>query len=376
MPITGNKGEWSEAYVLLKLLADGRLNAADSSLEPLADVFYPLVKVIKHEADQERAYVLNGNIKVVDGLSNEVLFEVPVARFLEESKLMLDGIKASSGSFALPASENFLNSIDVHSLSAGSANTKDIIVVVHDMVTGKKPELGFSIKSLIGKDATLFNPGAGTNFIYELDAPRGLDFNVEDFNRETFVRSRISARLNRLEELGFSIRFARTQSNTLELNLTLIDSSLPQILGFILLDRFKSGRSSIYELLARITEANPLKFDLSCGHPFYSYKMKSFLVDAALGMTPEKVWNGVYDATGGIIIVKETGDLVCYHIYNRNEFQTYLIENTRLEQAATSEDSLNPGFVDAKKSKPYKYGWVYEENGKYFIKLNLQVRFK
>lgn len=92
-------------------------------------------------------------------------------------------------------------------------------------------------------------------------------------------------------------------------------------------------------------------------------------------MTPETVWTGKYDATGGIIIVKENGDLVCYHIYNKTEFQDYLINNTKLEQASTSEDDNNPGFSKILKPKPYKFGWVYEETGELFIKLNLQIRF-
>ncbi|MBD3211216.1 MAG: HpaII family restriction endonuclease, partial [Candidatus Lokiarchaeota archaeon] len=31
--ITGNKGEWSEIYVFFKLLADGKLYAADGDLQ-------------------------------------------------------------------------------------------------------------------------------------------------------------------------------------------------------------------------------------------------------------------------------------------------------------------------------------------------------
>jgi len=77
-------------------------------------------------------------------------------------------------------------------------------------------------------------------------------------------------------------------------------------------------------------------------------------------MTPSGIWIGKYDATGGIIIVKEDGDLVCYHIYNRNEFQDYLLNNTRFEQASTSR---------------YKFGSLYKENGKIYLKLNLQIRF-
>ena len=103
-----------------------------------------------------------------------------------------------------------------------------------------------------------------------------------------------------------------------------------------------------------------MNYDLSLGHPIYEYKIKSFLTDVALGMTPQKKWDGVYDATGGIIIVKKDGDIVCYHIYNRNDFQEYLLNNTRLEQASTSR---------------YEFGDVYKKGHDYYIKLNLQIRF-
>ena len=77
-------------------------------------------------------------------------------------------------------------------------------------------------------------------------------------------------------------------------------------------------------------------------------------------MTPARIWTGQYDATGGIIIVKQDGELVCYHIYNRNEFQDYLLNNTRIEQASTSR---------------YEFGSLYKDNDKIFMKLNLQIRF-
>ncbi len=37
--ITGNKGEWSEIYTFLKLLADGRLYAADAELNKIQDIW-------------------------------------------------------------------------------------------------------------------------------------------------------------------------------------------------------------------------------------------------------------------------------------------------------------------------------------------------
>jgi len=79
-------------------------------------------------------------------------------------------------------------------------------------------------------------------------------------------------------------------------------------------------------------------------------------------MKPSDVWNGYYDANGGYIIVREDGDIVCYHIYNKNEFEDYLLNNTKL---------------DTPSSTRHRFGTLYKDtNNNLLIKLNLQIRFK
>ena len=77
-------------------------------------------------------------------------------------------------------------------------------------------------------------------------------------------------------------------------------------------------------------------------------------------MLPGTVWTGKADATGGYIVVKEDGDVLCYHLYNRNEFEDYLLNNTRFERASASR---------------HDFAKVYKINNDYFINLNLQIRF-
>ena len=77
-------------------------------------------------------------------------------------------------------------------------------------------------------------------------------------------------------------------------------------------------------------------------------------------MMPGSLWDGRYDATGGYLIVRDDGEIVCYHNYNRNEFQDYLIARTKLETPSSSK---------------FDFGYVYKENNSYYIKLNLQIRF-
>ena len=93
----------------------------------------------------------------------------------------------------------------------------------------------------------------------------------------------------------------------------------------------------------------------------YEYKFKKFLCSCALGMKPAKKWDGLDEANGGYIIVKADGEILAYHIYNRNFFEQYLLDNTIFERASTSK---------------HDYMQLYEKDGEMFIKLNLQVRFR
>src|ERR1035437_3520918 len=58
--LTGNKGEWSEFYVLLKLLVEQRLYAADEDLNKIDNIFYIVLAIIAGKNSfGERNYELN-----------------------------------------------------------------------------------------------------------------------------------------------------------------------------------------------------------------------------------------------------------------------------------------------------------------------------
>ena len=59
----GNKGEWSEIYTFFKLLADGKLYAADEKLNRIPEQFYPIIKILREEFNNKREYVYRVKIK-------------------------------------------------------------------------------------------------------------------------------------------------------------------------------------------------------------------------------------------------------------------------------------------------------------------------
>ena len=231
---------------------------------------------------------------------------------------------------------------------------------LYDQRTGTNPELGFSIKSQLGGASTLLNAGKTTNFIFKINNLTLIQNQILEINGiET--RSKIKDRIKKITELGGELQFQKTESSVFGNNLILIDSALPKIIAESLHLFFTSTFSAVLDLTAQISATNPLDYNLDTNHPFYSYKIKRFLTDIALGMMPSKVWTGELDATGGYLVVKDNGEVLCYHIYNRNEFEDYLFTNTKLETASSTR---------------HEFGKIYEENGQLYFKLNLQIRFK
>ena len=70
MAATGNKGEWSGAYVLLRVLSDGKLFVAiDENLTRNDNVFFNVLKAIRIENNHKYDYaaaVDNGSITIID----------------------------------------------------------------------------------------------------------------------------------------------------------------------------------------------------------------------------------------------------------------------------------------------------------------------
>jgi len=355
--ITGNKGEWSEIYALFKLLGDKNLFAGDADLKKIENLFYPIIKIIRNETGGNYEYEITGDLVVVSGGREKL--RIPVKTFSEQAVNLLSKIKGSTGAFCIPETEAFMKSVNCGYLKAKSTSKSDIRIVIHDQRINQTAELGFSIKSQLGGDSTLLNAGKTTNFVYQINGFNGSTSDIQKIN-VIDTRSKIKDRLEEVKKLGGKLKFLSLEQDMFKNNLVLIDSLLPNILAEVIKQFFTSNLSRISSLTEEISSKNPLGYDTQFSHSFYEYKIKKFLTDVALGMMPSKVWGGLYDATGGYLIVKEDGEILCYHIYNRNQFEDYLFHNTKLETAS---------------SKRHDFGKVFSEGENLYFKLNLQIRF-
>lgn len=358
--LSGNKGEWSEIYVFLRLLDIGKLYAADENLEKINTVFYDVLKIIRSEAIGTLEFVHSketDTISVLNTSTNNIIMSLSSTDFKNEADKLYNTIISTKGSaFSIDETEEFLQNIGVKTLKAKSDDKADIRIKIHDINSGYEAVQGFSIKSRLGSPSTLINAGKTTNFIYEVTG----NINDSIANEFNTCSPLFKKRFEVLEDNNCTLTYIDMANETFKNNLMLIDGVLPQITADLLIAYYKDGYNDVLSAVNKISEDNPLGYNLEKGHPFYSYKFKKLLTECALGMLPSKMWDGTADATGGYIIVREDGEILCYHLFNRNEFENYLLKNTKFETASTTR---------------HEFGTIYKENGKYYIKLNLQVRF-
>ena len=206
----------------------------------------------------------------------------------------------------------------------------------------------------------LLEPSKASNFQFEIIGRSLSDNQMESINNIA-GRSKVKRRVEAIKEAACMLSFMKISNSIFSNNLILIDSALPKILSIMVIQFYSGNLSKTSNLLALLEEDNLLDLDTSDNYSFYSYKIKRLYTDIALGMMPAKVWSGDYDATGGYLIAKNDGDIVCYHhIYEKNQFEDYLINNTKFGAASSSS---------------HDFGKIYSENGKFYINLNLQICF-
>lgn len=355
MAITGNKGEWSEAYAFLRLLADGKLFAADEQLNRINDMFFPVLKIIREETRgmQYEYHPNSDTAEVRIYLNEEPVLSMSASVFDDEARYLLGEISAGKTAFEVSRTEAFIKTLFMSKLKAPTTDKSDINVQIHDVTTGYQNVVGFSIKSDLGAPPTLLNAGKTTNFIYEVTGMSVSDIaEINAIDTRTKLIDRMAAITNR----GGALTFLGMENATFARNLSMIDSQMPAVVSEMLIGYYTQNVSSCTLLADHVSQINPLTQDAE----FYKHNIKELLCAIALGMKPATPWDGTDEATGGYIIVKTDGDVLAYHMYNRDAFRGYLLKNTKLERGSSSK---------------HDFCTLYQEDGNIKIKLNLQIRF-
>ena len=358
MTLTGNKGEWSELYVLLVLISSGRLELANADLTP-SGAEYEVVGVSRSQADGQVEYVLDFEGSSLWVRTESAEEKVDIAELDPAIKTILHRLKVpGSSSVEVPEIETLMTKLRVQQLSARSSAKSDLAVLVKDKGTGEILRLEFSIKSQLGSPSTLLNASGATNF--RLTLPYESQFIPELKEMDGKPGQIVARALECFENLSVPL----PTNKVFESNLMLVDSQMPVIVGAMLLGYYSGVERSIPSIVDWVATRDPLRMSLgSKTAAFYEFKVKTMLSDFALAMFPGKPWDGTYTADGGYVIVDSDGRLSCFPSVQRDVFREYLYLNTRLETASTKRHGFGVIHVDDAAKTAY-------------VDLNLQIRFR
>lgn len=411
-----NRGEWTEAYVFLRLLGDGRIYGASADLSKDELTYIDIINVIRDEPDKYLIFerFIKDEITYVQSFNGEEKLKIVTAPELTDKATFLyeqiKGITAGGRRIKIPEIQEYLEELSIDSPKANlskKAKEKygaktDIIVTTEDSFDHIRTIGGFSIKSHIGSSPTLFNCSQSSGFVYKIvgcDADGMHRLNYKDGFLEIISAIR--------EE--YALEYVGCRNEIFEQNIRIVDSRMDEILQNAILMQvgyFDGGESSsIPDMSEALAKLNPI--GVKNPKIFYEAKLKTFLFASFAGMTASTEWNGRKKLTGGYIDVDKEGEMLYYRAISDDIFENYLFKHTYVDRPdrgvnkdlavarakalidesreLTDEEiyeiehkkNINPktGKRD-KKDKKGDFGYVYQDGDDFYIVINFQVRFR
>lgn len=346
-----NKGEWSELYTFLYLLENPDLVIVDENLQVIDSTLFKILEIIL----TDKRYKIQAQ-NIIKLFNNGQIKNYSLSTLSTQNKILLVKIlahKSAKGSFEINEIQPLIDDFFDGKKPKGDSNVKaDLIANILDNKFNNNVTLKYSIKSSLGRPATILNASKHTNFIYRVT---NIDDDIMDDCNSRDGSEKLLDRCRFLASKGAKIKFQKVESTIFKDNLQLIDSNLDKFLAEILYASYEMNQKNLKELICLLSKSKN-KYN------FYKKKITDLANAIAFGMYPGKIWNGTNEVNGGIILVTKTGEVCLLDlIYYKHIVDKYLIDNIKL-------DSPDPNR--------YLMFDIYKEKGKYFFKLNLQIRFK
>lgn len=344
-----NRGEWSELYALLHVLATGKIQSGVPDNNEVND--FQVISVSRIIDGVNHVFRIAGpNVEVLDAAGSTVVAVIPRSQLLEHSELLLSKIKTETGaSFPISEMTPIMSLLRIKKV-AGSLEKTDLSIKFYDPRIKQETKQGFSIKSFMGGRPTLLNASGTTNIEYTI-AGNISTIEITELNELGPVEVVTS-----LFGLGCQLAPSHMDTRFVE-NLRMIDSEMDMLLAHIVLASYQGKGRGMSDILKILVNTNPLKFLPANSEVRYAHKIKDLLEAVALGMRPSKPWIGLAEAKGGHLIVTSTGEVICHHTLDKDTLRNYLFENTAIDTPSTTR---------------YNFGKI--ANNK--LNLNFQIRFK
>lgn len=339
-----NKGELSEIYAVMKLIHQRIVPYGDRQANPSAQH----IRVVCINNGTTTLTLQDMYIEVVNGQQTT---QIALSDLLSADELdrLVAEIKQEKGTFSNAKIDRIVDRLQL-SKTKGNALDKADVYLSFEENQQRFDQQGIGIKSFLGASPTLLNASQATNFIYEITGLSLTDAMIDEIN-QIETNAKIRDRIQAIQAHHGRLKFHGCENAIYESNLRKVDTQMPMmiadaLLGFFSMDG-KKALSSYPITIAHAERASEVNI-----------RLKDFVHHTILGIFPTKPWDGQLTAVG-VLLVKQDGSLVFYHVNQINLFKDYFYDHA---------------FFDTPSSTRHRFGLIYREQGKLFFKLNLQLR--
>ena len=353
--ISHNRGEWSELYGVLFLLVNPKLNIVNAKLETIDSALglFILDEVISKSSVSLRYKIVNSTILIfIDDYQYNTM---SVEEINEARQILIDNIKnatANNGAFEIPSLNQFLKEFSNNNeFKTGSREKGDIELILFDSKREKDINLSYSIKSSLGSPATILNSSKNTDVMYRVH-----NFDISKISEVNAIntRTKLLDRIRKIESLGGRIEYDSIPSPNFEYNLKMVDTDMPKYLGNTLLYSYKNNNKKLNDIFLQSNEFDDCNIAMK--------KLGDLISAISFGFVPGTKWDGNKTVTGGLIIIKDSGQVCLLDlIYFENEVNKFLINESKLDSPSSSR---------------YHMLELFESRGNIYFTLNLQIRYK
>lgn len=349
----GNLGNWSELLALASIIVNRGAHGPLKNDSSTVRRFFRVLEIyLKESNPNSRLHYLLDEDGVTLIRDDDSLGSLDLENITENMNRLLSDMlsKSATRHFSVQSGQELLKLLGKSDIGASSnQRVSDFELVISDPQTGNpSPRIGYSVKSSIGSAATLLNASGATNFVYEVTHPDGSD------PRLVLSGDSLKGHINQLLSAGCAISYRSMSNATFEHNLMRVDSLMPHLMSEVLLNSLRIRGSGFAEVV---------EYTYSKDDPIGQqriFKMKQLLGSVAMGLRPSEIWDGDPTKFKGIIVVDSLGNIIFNYQFNQIEFWDYLYSNLKFEIPSRSR---------------HGFGYIYEQDSKFYLKLNLQIRF-
>jgi hypothetical protein len=345
-----NRGEWSELFVLIKLLSTGALPYDLGEGNPKKTTF-PVISISRNISGTDHLFrISHGSIEIEETSKQSVISKISQQSLSLLASDLLKQIKAGNGrAFNVPSADGIMSMLGIEKVTEIKSKD-DLRITIYDPRTKQQNSQGFSVKSFLGANPSLLNASGVTNIEFEVLGA------LSEFERAKHNKLGPIALVSSLIKNGHKLVLSKIDDRFSE-NLKMIDSNMDSLIGHIVISSYTGRGRAWPDIVKILKDENPLNYASQNSESRYTHKIKDLLEAVALGMRPSEPWAGTSEAEGGTLIVTSSGEIMCHHSLDKDSLRNYLFSNT---------------YIDTPSRSKWKFGSIVGNK----LILNFQIRVK